>query len=116
MFHVDDMARGYGFYVEALGFEKEWEWRHEPGFPAAASVAKSPFRVFLTEHPESAPGALALFYLDSPGDVDRWADVVTGGGVAIDFGPVDQPWGLREMQITDPDSNKLRIVADNDGQ
>lgn len=28
----------------------------------------------------------------------------------IDTGPVDQPWGNREMYVKDPDGNSIRFV------
>ena len=44
-------------------------WRHEPGFPAFASVSREGHTLYLTEHPECEPGALTYLYV---GDVDAW--------------------------------------------
>ena len=53
----------------------------------------------LSEHlGDARPGTLVYFYVD---DVDS---------IAAEFGVevVDQPWA-REIQLTDPDGNRLRI-------
>jgi uncharacterized glyoxalase superfamily protein PhnB len=35
-------------------------------------------------------------------DVDALGDELRGRGVAVDFGPTDQPHGMREIGLTDP--------------
>lgn len=95
---VEDAAKAVGWY-ERLGFVKEWEHRFEPGFPAFVEVARGQVRLFLSEHEGDArPDGLVYLRV---GDVDA---------VAAEFGvPVSEaPWG-RELEIRDPDGNRLRV-------
>ena len=82
-----------------LGFTKEWEHRFEPGLPAFVSVAQGPMRLFLSEHQGDARPD-ALIYL-------RMADV---DAIAAEFGVAveEAPWA-RELELRDPDGNRLRI-------
>lgn len=95
---VADAAKAVAWY-ERLGFGAQWEHRFEPGFPAFVEVARGGLRLFLSEHTGDArPGTLV--YL-------RVRDVEA---VASEFGvPVeDAPWA-REIELRDPDGNRLRI-------
>ena len=82
-----------------LGFTKEWEHRLEPGLPAFVSVARGPMRLFLSEHQGDArPDALIYLRL---ADVDA---IAAEFGVAVE----EAPWA-RELELRDPDGNRLRI-------
>ena len=90
-----------------LGYEKEWEHRFEPSFPAFVSIAcRGASRLFLSEHTDDAGGPLAdatTVYLRVR-DIDAVAE-------EFDVEVVEQPWGARELCLTDPDGNRLRIGA-----
>ena len=95
---VADAATAVTWY-RRLGFQPEWEHRFEPGMPAFVSVARGQMRLFLSEHRGDArPDALVYLRV---GDVDT---------VAAEFGvPVgNAPWA-REIELHDPDGNRLRI-------
>ncbi|GAA2686158.1 MULTISPECIES: glyoxalase superfamily protein [Actinosynnema] len=82
-----------------LGFEQRWEHRFEPGLPAFVEVARGEVRLFLSEHTGDArPDTLVYLRVR---DVDA---------VAGEFGvPVERaPWG-REVELRDPDGNRLRV-------
>jgi catechol 2,3-dioxygenase-like lactoylglutathione lyase family enzyme len=100
---VKDAARAVAWY-RRLGFEQEWVHRFEPGFPAFVSMARTGARVFLSEH-EGDARPDTLIYL-------RVADV---DAVAKEFGveSEDMPWA-REVHLTDPDGNRLRIGTPKD--
>lgn len=94
------------FYCGILGFIKEWEHQFEPGFPRLLLVCRGPIRLFLTEYPESAFGALIYIYVS---EVDSLAREFRGRGAPIDLGPITQPWGGQEIHLRDPDGNPLRL-------
>jgi hypothetical protein len=87
-----------------LGFEKQWEHRFEPSCPAFVRIARhgsSP--LFLSEHTRDAGGPLtrgAVVYLRVE-DVDTIAE-------EFDAEILEMPWA-REVSLTDPDGNRLRI-------
>lgn len=73
--------------------------RFAPGLPAFVEVARGEVRLFLSEHTGDArPDTLVYLRV-------RDVDVVAG-----EFGvPVEEaPWG-REVELRDPDGNRLRI-------
>ncbi|WP_329469139.1 glyoxalase superfamily protein [Streptomyces sp. NBC_01723] len=103
---VRDAAAAVRWYAR-LGFVQQWEHRFEPGFPVFAEVARGRVRLHLSEH-EGDARPDTLMYL-------RFADL---DAVAAEFGvvPEEQPWG-RELALSDPDGNRLRVgpVRDETG-
>lgn len=86
-------------WYERLGFTKQWEHRFEPGCPAFVSVARDQARLFLSEHRGDArPDALVHLTVN---DVDA---------VVAEFGrPAGEPPYGCELELRDPDGNRLRI-------
>ncbi len=95
---VADAAAAVRWYAR-LGFAARWEHRFEPGLPAFVEVARGRVRLFLSEHTGDARPD-TLVYL-------RVADV---DAVAAEFGVrvEDAPWA-REVELRDPDGNRLRV-------
>jgi Glyoxalase superfamily protein len=87
-------------WYRRLGYEQEWEHRFEPGFPAFVSIARNGgSRLFLSEHTGDArPDTLVYVRVE---DIE---------GVAREFDTeiLERPWA-REVHLTDPDGNRLRI-------
>lgn len=82
-----------------LGFVRRWEHRFEPGFPLFLCVARGPMQIFLSEHRGDArPDTLLYLHID---DLDAAA-------AEFEATVENAPWG-REIQLTDPDGNRLRI-------
>lgn len=96
---VVDATRAVAWYGR-LGYEQEWEYRFEPGFPAFVSIARrAGSRIFLSEHTgDATPNSLVYLRLDSIEAVAR----------EFDTDIIEQPWG-RELHLTDVDGNQLRI-------
>lgn len=106
---VADARRSVGLYCERLGFRKNWEHQLASGYPLVVSLSRGAATVFLTEHPECTAGALVYFYV---ADVDDLAGELGATGITVEWGPIDQPWGLREIQVQDLDGNRLRFGAE----
>lgn len=106
--HVDDAQIAVAWY-ERLGYLKESEHRFEPTLPAFVCIARNgAARLFLSEHSDDAGGELAAVttvYLRRD-DLDA---------VARQFGTdvIEQAWGAREICLTDPDGNRLRLGSDS---
>ncbi len=96
---MTDIARALAWY-ERLGFVEEWTHRFGEDSPAFTSVARHQgARLLLSEHEgDASPDTLVYIRIS---DVDA---------VAREFGvEVDQkPWA-REVHLTDPDGNRLRV-------
>lgn len=82
-----------------MGFETVGEHRFAPEQPRDRVIRRNGVQLHLAEHvDDGAVAELVYFYVD---DVEA---------IASEFGvePVDQPWAS-EIELTDPDGNRLRI-------
>jgi hypothetical protein len=96
---VADASRAVAWY-RRLGFEQVFEHRFEPHLPAYVGIRREAAQLHLSEHTGDAnPHGLVYIWID---DVDA---VGVEFGVAVD----DQPWA-REINLVDPDGNRLRLA------
>ncbi len=98
IFRVADAKETAKWYAR-LGFELEGEHRFAPNLPLYAFLRRHDVQLHLSEHKgDATPNTLVYFYVD---DVDS---------IAKEFGVTvkEQPWA-REVLLTDPDGNRLRI-------
>lgn len=83
-----------------LGFNVEFEHRFEPNLPAYVGIRREGAQIHLSEHAGDArPGTLVYIWVDA---VDP---IAAEFGVTVDAAP----WG-REISLTDPDHNRLRVA------
>jgi hypothetical protein len=99
--HVSDGERASAWWAR-LGFEQESVHRFFEGAPAFITLGRESSRVFLSEHTGDArPDTLLYLRVD---DLDR---------IAAEFSAEPEAAGwdaqVREIQLTDPDGNRLRI-------
>lgn len=109
IFNVKNVPASIAYYVETLGFRKEWDW----GAPATfACVYRDEVRIFLCQDGQGAAGMwLSVFVAD----VDALYEDYRQKGAIIRQAPTNFPWGVREMNIEDPDGHRLRIGSDASG-
>lgn len=107
---MTNAQRSLAFYVDGLGFVVDWEHRFEPGFPLFVQLTRAGQSIFLTEHTgDCKPGGAVYFIVP---DVDACFEDFKSRGMAPYAPPEDMPWGTREMQLRDPDGNRLRFASD----
>ena len=98
IFRVGD-AQAAARWYERLGFSVVAEHRFAEGLPLYLFLRRGDIHLHLSEHlGDARPGTLVYLYVD---DVDSIANEF---GVEV----VDQPWA-REIQLHDPDGNRLRV-------
>ena len=99
---VSDMPRALAFYRDVLGFEVLWQY----GEPTVrAGVGRDGFDLQLDLPPEGARGPVSVyFHVD---DVESYHAACSerGGALVRELG--DQPFGLRDFVVEDPDGNHL---------
>lgn len=100
---VADAYRAAEWYGR-LQFEKVFEHRYSEDFPAYVGIARGDVAIHLSEHAgDATPDTLLYFWVD---DVDA---------VAAEFGaPIEEEDWAREVHLTDPDGNRLRIGTRKD--
>ena len=101
---VRNVKASEAFYREKVGFGPG-SFAGDP--PCFCIVRRDGVSIFLDQSREPRPAPLnqywaAYLYVD---DVDGFAVELTARGVAIVRGPVDQPYGCREIDIRDPDGH-----------
>ena len=83
-----------------LGFSVAWRTRAQPHLPLFVAIENGDALIFLSEHTGDAhPDGLLYLYVD---DVDA---------IAAEFGETAELayYGMRELEVEDPDGNRLRI-------
>ena len=101
--HTEDAIEAVNWY-ERLGFSQESVHRFEPGLPAFVTIARGPMQLFLSEH-EGDARPDTLVYLR----VDDVVSIATEFDVDVE----EAPWA-REVELRDPDGNRLRIGTPTD--
>lgn len=107
-----DYDQAVGFYVDALGFQIDFEWRHEPGFPVYMGISRGTLHAHLSEHEGSgAPGNGRGMTL-SVNDTDEWYERLRQKDIAFERDIETQPWGARDFVIHDPFGNIIVVTSD----
>ena len=107
-----DIERAVAFYVGRLGATVNWGWSGSPDGPNPGyrSVTLLGCELHLSSFAgDGAFGTAVYLYVDEIDTLaERLRETVPG---AIEYSPVDQAWGQREIYLRDPDNNALRFGA-----
>jgi predicted enzyme related to lactoylglutathione lyase len=106
---VHDLAGSTDYFVEVLGFSKDWNdadnWQ---------AVLRDGVRVMLGRCPDAlAPAKLGdhnYFGFFATDDVDALHQEFTAKGALILSGPADKPWGWREMAVATPEGHRMMFA------
>jgi catechol 2,3-dioxygenase-like lactoylglutathione lyase family enzyme len=101
--HVKSLHASQRYYRDALGFKIDWEHGDPPDF---GSVSRGDAALFMCQGCQGNPGSWMMIFTPS---VDRLHDELVRKGAIIKLPPTDMPWGMREMQVADPDGNVIRF-------
>lgn len=111
---VEAMMKSLVYYRDVLGFEISWQWSEEGAFdqpehPTFACVTRGDCSVFLCEKGQGRPGAWICLNVCTREELAEVHGQYKASGALILEEPTDQPWGMREMLVKDPDGNTFRI-------
>ncbi|XWN31456.1 MAG: VOC family protein [Devosia sp.] len=111
VFRSGDYQRARAFYTESLGFRCAEEAGNPTGF---GIFIRDKARVFVEAY--SGPEApykrwRAYFHVD---DFDAIVRELEGKGVPFSSPPTVTEYGMREVEVTDPDGNVLCFGADTE--
>lgn len=107
--NVNNVPASIAYYVDKLGFAKEWDWGSPPTF---GCVFRDGVRIFFCQGAQGAPGMWISIFVR---DVDALHDDYRARGAIIRQAPTNFPWGVREMNVEDPDGHRLRLGSDATG-
>ena len=107
--NVKSFAASIDYYVNKLGFKKEWDWGNPADF---GCVGRGEAQIFLCEGSQGHPGMWISIFLE---DVDALHEEYKKSGAIILGPPRNYPWGSREMLIEDLDGHRLRMTGESKG-
>jgi len=101
-----DVAAAKRFYHEVLGLDllMDLGWIATYGSPQQASAQVS----IMTEGGSGTPVPDLSIEVD---DLDAALARVKAAGIAIEYGPADEPWGVRRFYVRDPFGRLVNILA-----
>jgi predicted enzyme related to lactoylglutathione lyase len=111
---VNDLGRSIDFYAK-LGFTCPGTWGEPPCF---AMIHRDDLELMLSlsetscvpPTPNGPQGQWDLYFRLA--DVDAEADELRAAGIAIDKGPTDTVYEMREIEVVDPDGYRICLAHD----
>lgn len=107
--NVKSVPASIDYYVNKLGFQKEWDWGSPPDF---ACVQRDDVRIFLCNDGQGGTGMWISVFVQ---DVDALHEDYKRSGAIIRQSPTSFPWGVREMNVEDLDGHRLRMGSEATG-
>lgn len=101
--YVKDFHTAKTYYTEKLLFELLWDWGKPPTF---GCVRLDKVEIFFCEGGQGFPGTWLCIFME---DVDGYHERIKKRGAEILQSPKDEPWGMREMHVRDPNMHVLRF-------
>ena len=102
-FQVADLDRALRYYTEVLDFTEDF--RHG----LYAGVKFGPVLIHLNgneTHLKPVGGSALYIFCD---EVDTYFASIQAKGAIVKFAPMDEPYGLRDFMIADPDGNHVNF-------
>jgi catechol 2,3-dioxygenase-like lactoylglutathione lyase family enzyme len=105
-FEATDLDRARVFYQDVLGLEllMDHGWIRTYGAQTQMSLQVS----FASEGGSGTPVPDLSIEVD---DVDTALERMTVAGFPVEYGPVDEPWGVRRFFVHDPFGKLVNILA-----
>jgi uncharacterized glyoxalase superfamily protein PhnB len=115
-FTVNDIERSVAWYRDVLGFVVKDRWEHE-GRLAGVEMTAGSVTFMLGQDDwkkgrDRVKGEGFRMYCTTRQDVDRLAEQITARGGTLIQEPRDEPWGVRDLAVADPDGFKITIGAE----
>lgn len=108
--NVKNFAASMDYYVNKLGFRKKWDWGNPPTF---GCIARGKVEIFFCEGAQGQLGTWMSIFMD---DVDVLHEEYKKSGAIIRQRPTNMPWGVREMNVEDPDGHRFRMGSEFKGR
>ncbi len=104
VFPVTNLAKALDHYVNTLRFTVKFEWADADGEPTRYAILENGrCELHLSRGSDPQPTS-AYIFVDR---VSAYYSTVRERGAVISCDIEDQPWQMREFEVTDPDGNRL---------
>ena len=112
---VSDLGASIAWYRDVMGFVVAREMEHE-GQRVGAIVSAGSVQFLLGQDDfakgrDRQKGIGFRLYCVSEQDIDELAAGIKARGGTLDQEPTDQPWGARDLAVSDPDGFKISISS-----
>ncbi len=107
--NVNNFAEAIDYYINKLGFKKNWDWGDPPSF---GSVCRDQTEIFLCQGGQGKRGMWMWIGVEN---VDNLHNEYKEKGVVILEPPANYPWGSREMLVEDLDGHRFRLASESTG-
>jgi catechol 2,3-dioxygenase-like lactoylglutathione lyase family enzyme len=115
---VEDFDAALALYRDALGLEQVAAWENDGGRAVLLSAGRATIELFDEKQAEavdrievgqrvSGPVRIALEVADSKAAAER----LTAAGAELVAGPVETPWGDRNVRLQAPDGMQLTLFS-----
>lgn len=119
-FTVRDLEKTLAWYRGVLGFTTVDEFRHEDKLVGASVKAGDVSFMFgqddFEKGTDRVKGVGFRIYCETAQDIDRIASDIQARGGTLLTEPTDQPWGVRDFSLEDPDGFKISISSLQQGE
>jgi len=114
-FTVNDLEKSLAWYRDVLGFGVEETWK-DAGKVVGVSLRAGDVSFMIGQDDwnkgrDRKKGEGFRMFCMTKKNVDDLAKRIEAKGGRVDQGPTDQPWGVRDISLTDPDGFKITIAA-----
>ena len=114
-FTVNDLEKSLAWYRDVLGFAVEETWKDD-GKVVGVSLRAGGVSFMIGQDDwkkgrDRKQGEGFRMYCMTEANVDDLAKRIEAKGGRLDQGPTDEPWGVRDITLTDPDGFKITIAA-----
>jgi uncharacterized glyoxalase superfamily protein PhnB len=115
-FTVNDLEKSLVWYRDVVGFVVDERWMRD-GKLAGVSLTAGSVTFMIGQDDwkkgrDRKKGEGFRLYCETTQDVDALAKGIKARGGTLDQEPRDQPWGMRDFALTDPDGFKITIAKE----
>lgn len=113
---VNDIDKSLAWYRDVLGFTVENRWENDGKLMGAEMKAGNVLFMIGQDDwkkgRDRAKGVGVRIYCETDQDIDRLAARIKANGGTLAQEPKDQPWGMRDLAVDDPDGYKITIAKE----
>lgn len=112
---VNDLQASLGFYRDVLGFHLAEEYQQD-GKLVGVRLEAGIVTFLLTQDDfakgrDRKKGVGLRLYCTTAQDIDELAAAIQSRGGVLSQPPRDEPWGVRDFAVTDPDGFQISIMS-----
>ena len=115
---VNDLQKSLAWYRDVLGCQVTETWKDDAGNVRGMELQAGDVAFMIGQDDwkkgrDRKKGEGFRIFCETRSSVDDIARRIESKGGRLDQGPTDQPWGMRDISLTDPDGFKITIAKNS---